>query len=284
MLRLISPLTFFLILAGASPVFAENEVPDFSVFADPNAPMPTQSKSHTAAEPPCITCRQERPKTENLKAVRNVGEKLESSSKSSCITCGRVSLNDNKSNKKSLVEKGIWDQYPQISGYSDSNQVKNMISYAQRHSRRSSYGKCYRYVKQALCGDERPRCKAGSMVSGYPSGNPVFADLPSSVKKSQRIGVNAIKTLKAHQFINLLDNPEFNEIIKNPASAPKGAIMIYQGGKNGGHIEIKTGYGATGSYISDFSAPDSVMKNELGGRASAHYKLVGVMIKPAEKL
>ena len=158
-----------------------------------------------------------------------------------------------------------------------------MISYAERHSRSTSGGMCYRAVKEALCRAPRgASCRGGSLVSKYLHGTPVFPELPS--RQKVRLGANATKTLKAEGFINLLDRSEFSQMIKNPASAPKGAIMIYQGGKNGGHIEIKTGHGTSGSYVSDYRAPDSVMKNELAGRASRNYKLVGVMIKPAEKL
>ncbi len=279
-LLLIIPLILFLSSAGPTIASAEDETPDFSVFENPNiTSRPSRSQSKTEAEPPCITCGQEHPKTKNQKALEAITKKTKSVD--SCITCDRVLLSKNKTKKKATKENA-WDQYPQIAGYSNSAAVNAMIKYAERHAFRHSRGICYRNVKDALCRAPRgSRCK-GPLVSKYMNGTPVFPELPS--RQRTRIGKNAILNMKSEGFINLLDKPEFIEIIKNPASAPKGAIMVYQGGKNGGHIEIKTGYGTTGSYVSDFSAPDSIMRNKLAGRASAHYKLVGVMIKPAENI
>jgi hypothetical protein len=270
-LLLILPLILFLNLSLAS---AEDE--------DPNASMPNQARPKTEAEPACITCDMENPKAKNQKDLEAVTKKAKSTKKksaASCITCGRVSLNKPE---KSFAGEDQWDHYPQISGYSNSSAVNAMIRYAERHAYRSSRGICYRNVKEALCGAPRSRRCKGPLVSNYLYGTPVFPELPS--KQKVRIGKNALVNLKSEGFINLVDNPEFSEIIKNPASAPRGAILIYQGGKSGGHIEIKTGHGTAGSYVSDFRAPNSVMKNELAGRASRHYKLVGVMIKPVEKL
>lgn len=276
-----------LLFMGVLPVAIANEVtPDFSFFDIPGSSPSSETKAKTEAEEPCISCGTVAPKNKPHEALQKIAKSIQAEdADKECVTCGRVTLNGSGvSEKKISTGANLWKQFPQIAGYSDSNAVKKMISYAERHSHRNSLGMCYRYVKEALCGAPRPRCRKDSMVHRYPNGNPVFADRPSKVPRSRRAGVNALKTLKAEGFVNLLEDPKTNALVKNPASAPKGAILVYTGGNNGGHIEIKTGHGTSGSYISDFRAPNSVMKNELAGRASKRYKLVGVLIKPAGKL
>lgn len=264
------------------------EEPDFSLFRDPNEAMSSADQSKTEAEPSCISCLKSPPTPKNqldhqkvIKKLQNLENQAQAPQKKEpeCITCNRVHL----TKSPSVNGDQIWRKFPQISAYSEHPEVKAMIRYAESHAHRASRGMCYRYVKEALCRSPRgKRCKGGSLVGNYLNGTPVFPEVPS--RSNPKIGPNAIRNLKKQDFINLLEDPTFSSIVQNPASAPKGAIMIYQGGKNGGHIEIKTGHGANGSYISDFKAPNSIMKNELAGRASKNYKLVGVMVKPAEKL
>lgn len=285
-------LTLFL-YTGTTLSFANsaNIEPDFSFFDDPNISSGKVSNSKTEAEPPCITCKRELPKSKNhsdLEEVsRNIKKQVKSMKKSSetaeCITCGRTKpdIESQPSGKKS--KSPIWSKHHEVARYSESPQVAKMISWVRNHKVPSSRGLCYRYVKEALCGAKKPRCKPGSMVQSYPAGNPVFADRDSKVPRSSRVGVNAIKTLEKEGFKNLMTDPDYKKLIKNPSSAPKGALLIYTGGGNGGHIEIKTDDGTKGSYISDFSAPDSILQNELAGRASRRYQLVGVMIKPMRK-
>jgi hypothetical protein len=284
--------TLLFLFAGKPVAFAQVE-PDFSNFDDPNLEPPKRAKSQTEAEPPCITCGRQLPKSKNqedLRAVSKDGKKQAAAKKKSrvkrkqqedCITCGRDKISQ-ESNFNQVSGESGWKQFPEIAAYSNSPQVTKMISWTENHHFRSSQGQCYRYVKEALCGAKRPRCQSGSLVDGYLSGNPVFADRASNVPHRKRVGASAIKTLEAQGFKNLLTDPATKDLIKNPASAPKGAILIYTGGNNGGHIEIKTGEGTKGSYISDFSAPDSVLQNELAGRASRRYQLVAVMVKPME--
>ncbi len=286
--------TLLFLFVGKPVAFAQQDIePDFSNFDDPDAKPVNKAKVAVEAEPPCGTCSGELPKTKNQEqlktviketkkqaTVKAVKEKTPPKRKQeSCVTCGRKKVADKTYLEKATGESG-WNQFPEIMAYSNSSQVENMIAWATSHHFSSSQGYCYRYVKQALCGAERPKCKPGALVKEYLKGNPVFADLPSSVPQNKRIGSNAIKALEAEGFKNLLADPTTADLIKNPASAPKGAILIYAGGKNGGHIEIKTSERTKGSYISDFSEPNSILKNELAGRASHRYQLVGVMIKP----
>jgi len=275
-LRKIISILFFILIAASS--HAEEGGADFSFFHDPNEAMPL-NKTTTQAEPPCITCNANPVVPKNIQDNKKVIKKVQSKTLER-ITRDRPKTE--KTDKSSLAGAAIWNQYPSIAGYSNSSAVAKMIRFAEDNSKkRVSGGKCYRFVKEALCNADRPACRS-KLVRGYLNGTPVFPELPST--SEPKIGNNAIRNLKKEGFVDLLEKPEFSEMIKNPASAPKGAILIYKGGTKGGHIEIKTGYGTSGTYISDFRAPDSVMGNELAGRASRNYKLVSVMIKPAEKI
>ncbi|WP_413288113.1 hypothetical protein [Bdellovibrio sp. HCB337] len=276
-----------LILFFVSPL--AHAAPDFSKFviSDPNEAISSDDSSRTEAEPPCVHCqlnqtpRSQRDSQQVIQRVQGSRQVTRQAQRTEpeCYSCGRVNL----ARRGTVSGENIWKNFPEIAGYSEHPEVKAMIRYAETHSRSTSIGLCLRRVKEAMCRARRgTRCKGGSLVSKYMNFTPVFPEVPS--RSNPKIGVNALKNLKAEGFINLLDDSTFSSMIQNPASAPKGAIMIYKGGKNGGHIEIKTGHGTSGSYVSDFRAPNSVMKNELAGRASRNYKLVGVMIKPAEKL
>lgn len=260
--------------------------PDFSNFEDPNESTPVKSKAKTEADRPCTTCGLEHPKPKNQADLEKVAKKGIAQNKSTaskhkngkkrkqlpCVTCDNEAAKD----YPTTAVDSSWSQFPKIAAYSNSPQVAKMLEFAKKNKLSSSHKRCYRWVKGALCGVNKntlmgystPRCAPGSLVSSYPSGSRV------STKNS-----SAIATLKRYGFKNLLEDPETKSLIKNPASAPKGAIMIYKGGKNGGHIEIKTGVGGNPDYISDFSAPDSILRNDLAGRASRNYQLVGVMVK-----
>lgn len=269
------------------PSYTAIAAPDFSKFHmdDTDEDAAPKDKSKTQAEPPCISCNANRPIPKDLQYSRKIIQKVESEKKAAqkskipCITCGGTALK----NKTSVVGENIWSQYPEISGYSEHPEVQAMIKWGLNNTYSHSRGRCLRKVKEAMCRAERgSKCRGGSLVSRYMNFTPVFPEISS--RSNPKIGKNAIRSLQDEGFVNLLDDPTFNSMIRNPASAPKGAIMIYKGGQNGGHIEIKTGHGAGGTYVSDFKAPDSVMKNDLAGRASKNYRLVAVMIKPAEKL
>jgi hypothetical protein len=170
-------------------------------------------------------------------------------------------------------DEETWKQFPDIYKYSSSNEVKKSITYALHPpgglSARST-GYCYASVKNALF-------KGGKLTKHRLIGDPVFPEIRSKARK--RFGQNAIKNLLDQGFINLMEDPRTKALIKDPASAPKGAVLIYKGGHKGGHIEIKTDFGARGSYVSDFKNSHSVLGNELAGRTSAHYQLVAVMVK-----
>lgn len=269
------------LFAGMPAAFAQDVEPDFSNFDEPAPSAPAKAKSKTEAAPPCTTCGDEHPKPKNQKDLEKVAKKVLEPKKSekpkrkqvACITCDQGI--EPKNYPVGVVDTS-WSHYPKIAAYSNSPQVAKMIEYAKKNQLPSSHSRCYRWVKGALCGLDKKyllgkntgRCSPGSMVSSYPAGSRV------STKNS-----SAIQTLKRHGFTNLLDDPETRALVTNPAAAPKGAIMIYKGGSNGGHIEIKTGVGGKSDYISDFNAEDSILQNDLGGRSSRRYTLVGVMVK-----
>lgn len=277
--------TSFLLLAAAPVAYAQTVEPDFSNFDEPAENTAKKSKTDTEAGPPCTTCGSELPKPKNQKDLEKVAKKALEQKKPAakaekpkrkqldCVTCGEGI--EPKNYPVGVVDTS-WSHYPKIAAYSNSPQVAKMVEMAKKNQLSSSHSRCYRWVKGALCGLDKKyllgkatgRCSPGSLVSSYPAGSRV------STKNS-----SAIQTLKSHGFTNLLDNPETRSLITNPAAAPKGAIMIYKGGNNGGHIEIKTGVGGKSDYISDFNAENSILQNDLGGRSSRRYTLVGVMVK-----
>lgn len=150
-----------------------------------------------------------------------------------------------------------WDADPMVSKYSNSTAVKNMISYGMSHKAGSIKHRCYHYVKDAL-------------TKGHP---PILSSRPPSVPAK-----NAMFELKQEGMINMMEDPRYKDLIKDPSDAPKGAVLVYSN-QGLGHIEIKTGDGSSGGYVSDFYNKDSILGNPLAGLASKHYQLTGVFIK-----
>lgn len=142
--------------------------------------------------------------------------------------------------------------------YSNSPNVQSMISYAEERKFPDSVKWCYRYVKRAL----------------------MAGNLSETTYLPGRHAKEAVQDLPKIGFINLLDDPAYRQTITSPSKAPKGAILVYRA-KDGesGHIEIKTGEGDDGGYISDYKSKESVLGNANGGLASKRYRLVGVYIK-----
>jgi hypothetical protein len=151
--------------------------------------------------------------------------------------------------------------------YSDSDEVKSMIASARNQLLRKPnpyiVGKatyCYRAVKDAL-------------RASFPMGTQVIG------------GANArtgVEDLALFGFINLLDNPELNRILKyNPFMAPMGAILVYKTLASArrhisraGHIEIKTENSGVDGYI-------SISENNSAayGLHPTELELIGVLIK-----
>ncbi|MBC7370532.1 MAG: hypothetical protein H7326_03145 [Bdellovibrionaceae bacterium] len=238
----------------------------------------------------CINCEMEAqnsrktPNQEEMSAFAkklmdnyNASKKAAAKKQIPCVGCGQIESGKNGKVILSATTDDVWGKFPEVMSYSGSDKVQKMIDTALTNSsfilgeqgrprlrKKASFdstGWCLRYVKKALVGS--------GVTDGYIGGR--FVNRP--------VG-NMLKILKGSGFKNLLDDPKYNDIIANTASAPKGAILVYSGGANGGHMEIKTEFGNTGTYVSDYQQKVSVIQNPLGGRASRSYKLIGVMIKP----
>lgn len=152
---------------------------------------------------------------------------------------------------KAVPPDSKWSNYPAVAKYSASKDVEASIKYGMRNKERRSKKLCYRYVKRAALG--------GGLVDDYPPG---------------RKAVNAVSDFKRRGFINMMEDPRYKNLIKNPQDAPKGAILVYRNTldrKHPGHAEIKTDWGSDGGYVSDFYRKTS---QPLRNR-----ELIGVMIK-----
>lgn len=154
--------------------------------------------------------------------------------------------------------------------YSENERVVNMIFQARQHiadnpnryiiranGRKKTY--CYRAVKDAM--------RASGMLSVMFTGS-------SLAKKG-------VTDLKPHGFRNLLDDPNFRNIMKDdPKMAPKGAILVYETAKGAGvspagHIEIKTENSGINGYIS-VSETD---RPTYGFAIPSKRKLIGILVK-----
>lgn len=155
------------------------------------------------------------------------------------------------SNRKTRTEA-------EVKAYSESEGVQQMITHAMRNKAPSSKRLCYRYVKKSLL--------AGKLVSSYP---------PGARAK------DAVVDLKAQGMVNLLDDPQWKQKITGPKDAPKGAVLVYSHSlkRKAGHIEIKTGEGTSGGYVSDFYQSTPILGNANAGIASRRYQLIGVFVK-----
>ena len=170
--------------------------------------------------------------------------------------------------EKQQIESGL---YGRLASYPTQSWVKDMIQVARANASRCledscrkgrskrtpgrgkrpeqvSVGHCYRYVKYALIGAGVVEKK-----SAWPAKNRYEMVYAKSAGKSlERLGFKNIKS----------------EGI-DAKKAPKGAILVYDGGSKYGHVEIKTGENEfTSDYIDD--QPVSI---------KGRYRLIGVYIK-----
>lgn len=153
-----------------------------------------------------------------------------------------------------------------VKEYSESTQVKAMIQKANKQARSKSQRDCYKFVKRALLAKDGNK---NSLVSKY---------LPGETTRV------AEKYMKEVGFTNLLEVEPYKSNLQKPQHAPKGAILIYEGGsacmngkvKNCGHIEIKAKEGDEPGYIYDVKVDQPrVDVPGVGNR----YKLKAVMVK-----
>tara|TARA_B100001248_G_C27399060_1_gene468346 strand:- start:4683 stop:5705 length:1023 start_codon:yes stop_codon:yes gene_type:complete len=133
--------------------------------------------------------------------------------------------------------------------YANSPLVNQMILYGLKVYRDSSLSLCYAYVKQMLS-------DGGGLISLYPGGS---------------IAYHATKELPKAGFVDLLDNPYYQDLIQEPEQAPRGSVLVYRRRNRPGHIEIRTRDG----FLSDYYSSKPITKTKNG----ALYSLESVFIK-----
>ncbi|MCB0349453.1 MAG: hypothetical protein KDD37_11505, partial [Bdellovibrionales bacterium] len=142
-----------------------------------------------------------------------------------------------------------------VKDYSESPEVEALISCAERNVRPGPTGYCYRYVKNALLG--------GNLSSTYLNGVP-----------AKKAGAE----LRREGYTNLLQLDGWDKKILSPYDAPKGAILVYDGGQYG-HIEIKSGDVGEGGFISDYYSESSRVGQVSNGLSGRGRTLIGVYVK-----
>lgn len=269
------------LLISVEVIAAEKPRFDFTKFFD-NHPETNSEPNDTTIEPEkqktqagikevCRECTPMKETAEKLKPLDTLAKTTTKKKRAERIVPPIKEVVDESPNP----DADAWAKFPDIMAYSQSNEIKAALQIAKKNARRASIGYCYRYVKNAIYN------AAVKLTSHRLPANRVF---PDRKKWRGDVGVGAIESFENEGFTNLITDPETKGMIRNPASAPKGSILIYKGGRNGGHIEIKTDFGTRGGYVSDFFSPDSILGNELRGRTSARYELVGVMVKKQKKV
>lgn len=182
----------------------------------------------------------------------------------------------NGSKKKEMQSRFIFDDYQEpirsamleVSNNSLSKKIER-VAKKEKHLRSSGY--CWRSVKSIL----------------------VRAGLISEGELSTPIARDADADLKRQGFIDLMAPGQPLHFYPNPCLAPKGAVLVYSGGKiqidseTGkprcgkrpcGHVEVKASNPGESGVISDFMARESIVG---GCFTSGHsYKLKAIMIPP----
>lgn len=161
----------------------------------------------------------------------------------------------------------VTDLEKEIINYSNSLEVKKTIDWAyEKNKHKKSSFSCYRAVKEAL---------ANQTKRGKGSGNNLINKWYSSQKARDAVG-----DLEKKGFINLLDHSPYNESLKDPRKAPKGAVLVYKTTRHRyGHIEIKLDEGENSLYAADYVSARPI----TAGGSGKSYTLIGVMIKPGLK-
>lgn len=145
-----------------------------------------------------------------------------------------------------------------VESYSRSEQVDQLIQCAQKNVKPQPTGYCYRYVKNALLG--------GNLSDEYLNGISAATSGPA---------------LKSEGYVNLLADSEWREKIKSPYDAPRGSILVFDGGPYG-HIEIKMGDIGEGGFISDYYSESARTGRASHGLSGRGRTLIGVYVKDLE--
>lgn len=265
----------------ASACFAQNdqEPADFSNFLGPESPASApaaaaapvkelKAKKSETQGTYCIIChhRGNRHRNTNLQDIGDVKQNIESN-----YTAPSTSSVASASTTSSGQDP--YKRFPELLKYSNSSQVKNMIGYAIHHKNPRDLLRCLHYVKEALL-------NGGHLISHWFNSN---ASFPSKVHGMRGVGEDLPAVLKKEKFVNLLEDPRYRDFPWTAENAPKGAVMISEGGHwNAGHPEIKTDFGKKGGFVSNFYDHRDV---ETVDRQNHHYKrhqLVAIMVKVTE--
>lgn len=124
---------------------------------------------------------------------------------------------------------------PQSGKFRYDERMIRAAKIATQRARRHSTKKCWRYVKKAML--------AAKLINSYPK--TVYAK-QAAVELPRDYGFRKLST-------------------RDPYAAPVGSVLVY-GGKNAGHVEIRT---ATG-FVSDFASRTP----------SPRRPLIGIFVKP----
>lgn len=168
--------------------------------------------------------------------------------------------------------------------YSLSSEVDKMLRYAIRNKKDpgEKLGQCYKYVKMAMLNAQLVPFYLDGFSAKYAGDK--LENVETRLDELKASGeVN--RSAEAKNFINLMaDDSPHKDLIKSPYDAPRGSILVYDGGPHG-HIEIKVGNAGEGGFVSDYFAdsarsghPDNGLSNKLSG--SRNRKLIAVLVRP----
>ena len=176
-----------------------------------------------------------------------------------------VSSKKKESVAKKRTHTKNWDS-TLIDKYSRSPKIDKMIA-----KMRSNAKKCLTPKNRKVCRAKPPKDRKATRKSTGYCYKYVKLGLLSAGLSSEYLSGGAAKSSGTHLesagFINLKKSSKYRGMTSR--SAPKGAILVYSGGKYG-HIEIKAG---EREYISDYNA-----KTPIDQRSSSR-KLIGVYVK-----
>lgn len=186
-----------------------------------------------------------------------------------------LSKNELTKIKKELKVKASPSLEEQLKKYSNSSQTKRMIATMQTNfvkncsdkgctgkKSNSSTGMCWRYVKYGLM--------AGGYADGYLKESKL--SYPYTPTASAKFAGKDFFDKKSVGFTNVFNLKVAGKKL-TAKNAPKGAILVYEGGPHG-HIEVKTG---ENEHISDFRSKWPINSYSAYNRISR--KLIGIYVK-----
>ncbi|MBO9667948.1 MAG: hypothetical protein J7501_14190 [Bdellovibrio sp.] len=223
---------------------------------DPNLAKSTdKTKTEASFCDNCTEFKKAAPEIQNQQDIKDVRDAV-------TATAPKEKTDKTKTVAKKNTKAGKWANFPEVVNFSEGKTTAKTISYARRNKSRHSTGYCYKAVKRAHL--------ASGAIKKYPPG--VHAK-------------DAVRDLKRLGMINMLDNPTYRSMIKSPDDAPKGAVIVYATSdvRQSGDTQIKTDWGSSGTYVSDFETPNNFLKSPKARRFANNgkpYKIIGVMIKP----